>query len=174
MVSPSHGAPVSTVTLLLSCPDQRGVVATVAAFVADHGGNILHADQHLDSFGVGTGPVFFQRVEFALDGFGLTRDEIPGAFAPIAERFAMDVRICFSDERERVALLASKQPHCLADLLVRWSSGELPCDVVVVVANHADHAALCAGLGVPFVHLPVVEGRQAEQEAQVLDVLVDA
>jgi formyltetrahydrofolate deformylase len=117
---------VSTVTLQLSCPDQRGVVATVAAFVADHGGNILHADQHLDPVGVGDGPVFFQRVEFALDGFGLTRDEIPGAFGAIAERFAMDVRICCSDERERVALLASKQPHCLADLLVRWSSGELP------------------------------------------------
>jgi len=162
---------VTTAVLLLSCPDHRGVVAAVAAFIADHDGNIVHADQHVDPVGSGDGPVFFQRVEFELDGFGLERDEIAAAFAPIAERFGMSVSLRFSDERPRTALLASRQPHCLADLLVRWSSGELPGDVVVVVANHPGHEGLCAGLGVPYVHLPVVDGRQAEQEVAMLETL---
>jgi formyltetrahydrofolate deformylase len=164
---------VTTAVLLLSCPDHRGVVAAVATFIAGHDGNIVHADQHVDPVGVGAGPVFFQRIEFELDGFGLARDEIASAFAPIAESFGMQVALRFSDDRIRTALLASKQPHCLADLLVRWSSGELPCDISVVVANHPDHAALCAGLDVPFVHLPVDEGGQAVQERQVLDTLAE-
>jgi formyltetrahydrofolate deformylase len=164
---------VTTAVLLLSCPDDQGIVAAVSDFIARHDGNIVHADQHVDPVGVGAGPVFFQRIEFVLDGFGLARDEIAPAFAPIAERFGMEVALRFSDHRIRTALLASKQPHCLADLLVRWSSGELPCDVSVVVANHPDHAALCAGLGVPFVHLPVDERGQAVQEQQVLDTLAE-
>jgi formyltetrahydrofolate deformylase len=164
---------VTTAVLLLSCPDHRGVVAAVSAFIAGHDGNIVHADQHVDPVGVGDGPVFFQRVEFELDGFGLARDEIADAFAPVAERFGMRVALRFSDERIRTAILASKQPHCLADLLVRWSSGELPCAVAVVVANHPDHAALCAGLGVPFVYLPVLDGAQAEQERQLLATLAE-
>jgi len=162
---------MTTAVLLLSCPDHRGVVAAVSAFIAEREGNIVHADQHVDPVGVGAGPVFFQRVEFELDGFGLGRDGIADAFAPIAERFGMQVSLRFSDERIRMAILASKQQHCLADLLVRWSAGELPCEIPAVVANHPDHAALCAGVGVPFVHLPVEEGRQHEQEAAVLDVL---
>jgi len=159
--------------LLLTCPDQPGIVAAVASFVADHGGNIIHADQHTDPVGDAAGPVFFQRVEFDFTGFDVAREEIAGAFAPVAARFGMDVSLRFSDERTPVAVLASKQAHCLADLLVRWSSGELPCDLRVVVANHPDHATLCAGLGVPFVHLPVVEGRQAEQEDRLLAVLAE-
>ena len=154
--------------LLLSCADRRGLVAAVANFIADHGGNILHADQHLD-VDEDDRKVFFQRVEFELEGLTLSRDEIATAFAPVAARFGMRAEVRFTDQPMPTALLASRQPHCLADLLVRWSSGELPCDVRVVVANHPDHAALCGGLGVPFVHLPVTpDGRQ---EAAVLDAL---
>ena len=139
--------------LLLSCPDQRGLVAAVANFIAGHGGNILHADQHRDV--VGDRTMFFQRVEFELDGFDLPAPRSPASFAPIAERFGMSAEVRFTDRPIPTALLASRQPHCLADLLVRWSSGELVCDVRVVIANHPDHAGLCAGLGVPYVHLPV-------------------
>jgi formyltetrahydrofolate deformylase len=164
---------MTTAVLLLTCPDRPGIVAAVAGFIAAHGGNIVHADQHTDPVGVGDGPVFFQRVEFELDGLDVPRHGIAAAFAPVAERFGMTVALRFSDERTPTALLASRQPHCLADLLVRWSSGELPCDLRVVVSNHPDHATLCDGLGVPYVHLPVTEGRQPEQERQVLAVLAD-
>jgi len=160
----------STAVLLLSCPDRRGIVAAVANFIAEHDGNILHADQHGDVDAEGR-PVFFQRVEFELDGFGLARDEIGSAFAPIATRFGMSAEVRFSDDRIRTAIMASRQPHCLADLLVRWSSGELDCDVRVVVSNHPDHASLCAGLGVPYVHHPVTD--DGAQEAAVLATLAE-
>ena len=157
--------------LLLSCADQQGIVAAVADFVSSRGGNIVHADQHRDDVdGVAS---FFQRVEFELDGFALGRDEIAAAFAPIAERFDMAVQVRFTDRLVPTALLASRQPHCLADLLVRWASGELPCDIRVVVANHPDHAALCRGLGVPYVHLPVDAGAPDVQEAAVLATLAE-
>ena len=159
-----------TAVLLLSCADQRGLVAAVANFIVEYGGNILHADQHLD-VDEDDRKVFFQRVEFELDGLTLQRDEIAPAFAPIAERVGMRAEVRFTDRPLRTAILASRQPHRLADLLVRWSSGELPCDVRVVVANHPDHAALCAGLGAPFVHLPVTD--DGRQEVAVLATLAD-
>ncbi|MEX2627430.1 MAG: formyltetrahydrofolate deformylase, partial [Ilumatobacteraceae bacterium] len=156
-----------TAVLLLSCPDRSGIVAATAAFIAEHDGNILHAEQHVDP----VEGVFFQRVEFELDGFGLPRDRIADAFAPIAERFGMQVDLRFGDEPMRVGVMASKHPHCLYDLLTRWRTGELGCDLRVVVANHPDHAAICEHVGVPYVHLPVTPETKAAQEADVLEVL---
>ncbi len=163
---------MTSAVLLLSCPDRRGIVAAVATFVNDHGGNVLHADQHVDA----EEGVFFQRVEFELDGFGLDRRELPVAFDElVAGPFRMDARVRFSDERIPMAVLASRQPHCLADLLVRWRAGELPGDLRVVVSNHPDHADLCRGLGVPYAHLPVGDGHGAQevQEHAVLATLAD-
>jgi formyltetrahydrofolate deformylase len=157
----------STAVLLLSCPDQRGVVAATAEFIARHEGNITHAEQHVDP----VEGVFFQRVEFELAGFGLHRDDIFTAFSPVAERFQMQVNLRFSDQPMRVGLLASRQPHCLYDLLTRWRTGELPCDLQVVIANHPDHADICTHLGVPFSYLPVTPTTKAEQERQMLTVL---
>jgi formyltetrahydrofolate deformylase len=154
-----------TGVLLLSCPDQPGLVHAVADFVLTARGNIVHAEQHID---VESG-VFFQRVEF--DAPGLDADSLARSFAPMAERFSMTVQARMSADRPRIALLASTQPHCLTDLLARWRSGELPADVAVVVSNHLDHAALAAFHGVPFRHLPVTAENRATQEQEVLDVL---
>lgn len=156
-----------TAVLLLSCPDQQGVVAATAAFIASHDGNIVHAEQHVDP----VEGVFFQRVEFQLDGFGLSRDEIGAAFAPVAERFDMSVDLRVTDEPLRMAVLASRHPHCLYDLLTRWRTGELHTDLRVVIANHPDHAGICEHLGVPYEYLPVTPDTKADQEARVLDVL---
>jgi formyltetrahydrofolate deformylase len=162
--------PDVTAVLLLSCPDQRGIVAAVANFILEHNGNVVHADQHVDLAADGS-PVFFQRVEFELAGFDVARDDIRTAFAPVAERFEMQTEVRFSDERIPTAIMVSRQPHCLADLLMRWSAGELDCDLRVVVANHPDHAPLCAGLGVPYVCHPVPDA--GDQEAAVLATLAD-
>lgn len=156
-----------TGVLLLSCPDQRGVVASVAEFIASHNGNIVHAEQHTDD----VEHVFFQRVEFELEGFDVGRDDILSAFAPVARRFDMSVDLRFSDVRPRVALLASKQPHCLFDLLTRWRSGELPADIVGVIDNHPDHADMVEHMGVPYHHLPVTPGGKDDQETRLLDTL---
>jgi formyltetrahydrofolate deformylase len=157
----------ATGVLLLSCPDQRGVVAAVADFIASHQGNIVHAEQHTDD----VEKVFFQRVEFEVDGFDLPRERILEAFAPVAQRFGMRVDLRFTDVRPRVAILASKQSHCLFDLLTRWRSGELPAEVVAVIDNHPDHADLVQHMGVPYVHLPVTPETKSVQEQQILDTL---
>ena len=157
----------ATGVLLLSCPDQRGVVAAVADFIASHNGNIVHAEQHTDD----VEKVFFQRVEFEIDGFDLPRDQIRAAFDSVAGRFGMTAGLKFTDVRPRVAIMASKQPHCLFDLLTRWRSGELPADVVAVIDNHPDHADLVEHMGVPYVHLPVTPETKVAQEAKVLDTL---
>jgi formyltetrahydrofolate deformylase len=157
----------ATAVLLLSCPDQRGVVAAVADFIAQNGGNIVHAEQHTDD----VEKVFFQRVEFELDGFGLDRHEILKAFDAVASRYSMSVDLKFTDTLPRVGILASKQSHCLFDLLSRWRSGELPAEVAVVVDNHPDHADLVQHMGVPYVHLPVTPDTRSQQERAVLDTL---
>jgi formyltetrahydrofolate deformylase len=163
----SRMTPSPHAVLLLSCPDQRGVVAAVADFVAGHDGNIVHAEQHVDELE----GVFFQRVEFDLEGFALMRHSILEALSPVAERFRLDVDLHFTDERPRLAILASKQPHCLWDLLTRWRTGELAADLAVVIANHPDHAGICQHMGVPYVHLPVDPSTKGAQEVAVLDEL---
>ena len=157
----------TSAVLLISCRDQRGLVAAVADFVYRHHGNIIHADEHTDH----EEGVFLQRVEWELEGFALARDEIAAAFQPIADRFAMDWRLRFSDEVPRIALLVSKLPHCLYDLLARWRMRELSADIRAVISNHADAAPIAAGFGVPFRHLPIAPGAKTAQETQLLELL---
>jgi formyltetrahydrofolate deformylase len=149
--------------LLLSCPDTKGVVAEVAGFLYRHGANIVDAEQHTD---VEDG-IFFQRVEFELDGLDLGRHEILPAFAPVVERFGLGVELRFTDRPLRVGLLASKQPHCLYDLLTRWRTGELRAEIPVVISNHPDHADAAEWFGVPYHHLPVTPATKPAQEAEV-------
>ncbi len=157
----------STAVLLVSCPDQPGIVAAVTSFVADHGGNIIDLQQHTDH----TDGAFFQRVELELERVDLDRQGLAAAFEPVAERFGMRWSLRLSDERPRVAILASKEPHCLHDLLNRWRTGELPVDVEVVVSNHPDHAAIAEWFGVDHAHVPIVDGDKASQEAEVRRIL---
>jgi formyltetrahydrofolate deformylase len=156
-----------TAVLLLSCPDQPGVVAATADWVYRHGGNIVDAQQHTDR----TDGVFFQRVEFLLDGCDLARVEIEPAFRPIVDRFDMQCAVRFSDDVPRVGILVSKEAHCLVDLLARARRGELAIDVPVVVSNHPDHAEVAEWFGVDFVHLPVTPDTKPEQEQAVQHVL---
>jgi len=142
-------------------------VHAVAEFVLTIGGNVLHAEQHIDR----ESGVFFQRVEFDLCAATLGRADVAAAFAPIAARFGMDVSVRFSDERPRIALFASREPHCLSDLLGRWRSGELPAQVAVVVSNHPDHAAIAAFSGAPFHQVTVTPASRAEQEAALVELL---
>lgn len=152
---------------LIRCADRKGIVARVASFIHDLGGNILDSDHHTDRLS-GT---FLMRIEFALDGFGVPRREIASAFAPVAKTFAMWHEVHFSDERPRVGLLVSKQDHCLVDLLQRQRRGEMKIEVPVIVSNH-DACAMWADLfKIPFRVLPVTKETKREQERQVLAVL---
>jgi formyltetrahydrofolate deformylase len=150
--------------LLLKCPDGPGIVAAVGAFVADAGGNIVEADQHSDT----EAGLFLQRIEFDVES---ARDALADAFAPIAARFSMDWSLHDLAVRPRVALLASRQGHCLGDLLVRFVLGELPGCVSLVASNHDTNVHLVSRFGVPFHFVPVHGDARAEQEQAIGSVL---
>src|SRR5438105_3568778 len=149
-VSDNSSSERGTAVLLLTCPDQKGIVATVAEFVYRHGGNIIHAEQHTDA----ERGIFFQRVEFELDGLNLAPDDIEPAFASIAQRYDMQFDLRRSARRAKLAIFVSRQAHCLYDLLARWRTGELRGEVVVVVSNHPDLADVAEHFGVDYRHLP--------------------
>jgi formyltetrahydrofolate deformylase len=160
---------MANAVLLVACPDQRGIVAAVASFVTAHGGNIIDLQQHTDH----TDALFIQRVEFELDGLTLSREEIAEAAAPMMEKFAMRGTLRFMDERQRVAVLASRESHCLNDLLHRRRSGVLAIDVPVVISNHPDHMEMASWFDVEYRHLPIVGGDKAAQEELVAAVLAE-
>jgi formyltetrahydrofolate deformylase len=155
--------PATTAVLLLSCADQKGLVASVSDFLYRHGGNIIHADQHTDH----EEGVFLQRVEWETDGFALGRNDIAAAFAPIADRFGMDWSLHFSDRVPRVAILVSKLQHCLYDLLARVRLGELQAEVPIIISNHDDARPTAEGFNIRFAHVPVTAATKAEAESLI-------
>lgn len=145
--------------LLVNCPDRKGIVAGIAAFLYQHGGNILHADQHQDS----KRGLFFMRVEWDLKEFDLDRASFSRQFLPLAEQFEMGWRVEYSSDVEAVALFVSRHLHCLADLLHRYETGELRCRIPLIMSNHPDARALAEFHGIPFHHVPAGPKRDAEQ-----------
>ena len=155
-----------TSRLLLACPDRPGLIAAVSGFLADAGLNIVDADQHSSNEGR-----FFMRMVFDAVP-GAEREELQRRFEQeIATRFEMDFRFAESNERKRIAIMVSREDHCLSDLLWRWRSGELGAEVVGVISNHPDHAEQVESLGLPFHHVPVGTDAREEAEARVLDLL---
>lgn len=151
--------------LLLSCPDQQGVVAATSEFISRQGGNITHAEQYVDS------GVFFQRIAFDLGEDGVSQEIFLDRFDTVAQQLDMTVDLRDRTVHVPTAIMASKQPHCLYDLLTRWRSGELPMDLRVVVSNHPDHRDICEHMGLPYLHLPVTKETKPQQETQVLEAL---
>jgi formyltetrahydrofolate deformylase len=155
--------------LLVSCPDRHGVIAAVSGFLFESDANILSSDQHSTDPEGGT---FFMRMEFRLEGLQDRREKLECAFAErVGKPFRMAWRFAYASDRKRAALFASRDDHCLLDLLWRWRRGELDADIVAVLSNHRDHAADVFAFGVPYHHIPVPPGGKAEAEAQILELL---
>ena len=157
----------ATVILQMICPDRPGLVSELAGWVAANGGSIRHADHHTDA----EAGLFLSRIEWQLDGFGIPRDVLPEAAQALGERLAGEAQLHFSDDFPRVAIFASKQSHCLQDLLWRVQSGELPMQVPLVIANHPDLESLCASFEIPFVCIPVSRETKALAELRMLQLL---
>ncbi len=157
----------TSVVLLIHCKDRKGLVARVAGFIHEFGGNILDSDHHTDR----ESGEFLMRTEFALDGFQLPMSEIAAAFSPIARVFDMRYEMHPVPSRLRVGLLVSKQDHCLADLLQRQRRGELAIEVPVIVSNHETCATWAELYKIPFHVLPVTKDTKPEQERQVVALL---
>ncbi len=154
-------------TLLVACPDRKGIVATLAQVLYGHGANILDADQHTDPVAA----LFFQRIRFDLSTLTTDRTSLEAGIREVAERFAMDWRIAYGHQVRRVAIFASRQEHCLYDLLIRYRGGELPCEIAMVVSNHADGAPIAKHFDVPFHHLPVDANDKPAQEAAAIELV---
>src|ERR1700747_1754936 len=157
----------TSAVLLLSCPDKKGVVASVAGFIYQHGGNILHADEHGDR----DSNTFLMRVEFDPAELDLPLSDFVAHFSPIAKEFDMDWRLALSDYRPPMAILVSKYDHCLVDLLYRHQSGELPCEIPCVVFNHPDSQAIADFYRIPFFLVPVEKKDKQGAERQILALL---
>lgn len=147
--------------LTINCPDRIGIVAAVTGLIADRGGSVLEAAQHGD---LGTGR-FFLRIEILAESLphGFGPPELAAAFEPVATEFDMEWNLSDTDVQKRVVLFASKEDHCVADLLYRWRSGELDCDMTCVISNHEDLRGLVEWHGVRFRCVPV--GASAEAKA---------
>ena len=170
MSSPDPSPPPVTATLLVSCRDRTGLVAALSEFVFKNEGNILDADQHAE---VETG-LFFMRLVWDLAGFKLARADVERAVTDLAKRFDLVWELTFSDVRPRVAVFASKSPHCLYDLLLAHQLGELGGDLVMVVSNHDVLRPVAGHFGVPFEHVPVDAADKRRAEAAHERLLTDA
>jgi formyltetrahydrofolate deformylase len=166
-VSAATRATPPTATLLISCPDQRGLVARTAQFVADRNGNLVHAEHHIDP---STG-LFLMRIEWELDGFELERVEIAPAFTPLAEQIHATWQLHFSDTMRRMAIWVSRQDHCLSDLIQRQRGAELRAEIALVISNHEDLRPLADAFGIEYVHVPTDGTNRHRHEAVQLSLL---
>jgi formyltetrahydrofolate deformylase len=153
--------------LLVSCPDRKGVVAAIAEFIFCHNGNILCNDEHGDE----ESNLFLTRVEFDTAGFAFDLAEFPQRFGPIARDFQMDWRLARSADRPRIAIFVSKYDHCLQDLLYRHQSGELGCEIPLIVSNHPDNQRIADFYRVPYHVVPVTKDNKQEAEQRQIALI---
>jgi formyltetrahydrofolate deformylase len=156
-------------TLLVSCPDRKGLVAALAQLLYGHGANILDADQHSDQ----AAAMFFQRIRFDLSELHTDKLTLEHGIRDVAKRFDMTFSLAYGDVKKRVALFVSKYDHCLYDLILRHRAGELNCELAMVVSNHQDLAPVAAQFGLPFHVFPIDKGNKAAQEAAQWKLLDD-
>jgi formyltetrahydrofolate deformylase len=152
----------NSATLLITCPDAKGIVAAIADFLYQHNANILHADQHQDA----ENSLFLMRVEWDLKDFSLDEASFAQAFEVIAKTYKMTWELKLSKDKPRMAVMVSQYDHCLADLLHRYKNNELQCDIPLIISNHLNAQKLAEFYGIPFFHIPVEKDKKKEAEAE--------
>jgi len=162
----------SSAILLISCPDQKGEVAAIADFVFRHGGNILHADEHADE----ESGLFLMRVEFDPKDFDIdlsdkTLTDFSHHFEPVAAKFQMKWRLAQSSHRPRAIIFVSKYDHCLVDLLYRQKSGELACDVALIISNHPDNQPIAEFYKIPYEIVAITKENKVAAEARIQSLI---
>ena len=154
--------------LLISCPDRPGIVAAVSHFLFEQGANVIHSDQHTTD---PVGGTFFLRIEFDLPDLDRRAAVVEQTFEPIARRFAMNWRLGIAKQVKRLALLVSREDHCLLELLWQWKAGDIQADLAMVISNHPDLRPAVEPYGIPFHHIPVTKETKPQAEAAQLELM---
>ncbi|GAA2674438.1 MULTISPECIES: formyltetrahydrofolate deformylase [Actinoplanes] len=155
--------------LIVHGKDRTGIVAAISAVLGKHDANIVQLDQYSDN---PHGGAFFQRTVFALDHLKARLPQVEADLkATLAEGFELEYTLRDMSAPKRVAIFASKDDHCLLDLLWRHRRGELPVNVAMVISNHADTADEVRFFGVPFFHVPSAGPDKSAAEEQHLRLL---
>jgi len=158
----------NTAILLIHCPDKQGILATVTEFLNKNKGNIIYLDQHVDR----QEKIFYMRVEWELDGFAIPSEKIGEYFDTlIGSPLNMNWRLYFSDEIPRMALFVSKMPHCLFDILARYTAGEWDVEIPLIISNHELLKPVAERFGIDFHYFPVTKENKEEQEQNEIELL---
>ena len=156
--------------LLIHCPDNKGIIATVSEFIYKNNGNITYLDQHVDTHR----QVFFMRIEWELDDFIIPDNKIGEYFETlIARKYDMKWQLHFSNDLPRMAIFVSKMPHCLYDILSRWKSKEMDVDIPLIISNHKDLEPVAQQFGIDFYHFEINRHNKEEQEKAQLQLLAE-
>ncbi|SFF03656.1 formyltetrahydrofolate deformylase [Sunxiuqinia elliptica] len=157
-----------TAILLIHCPDQQGILATVTEFLNKNNGNIMNLDQHVDR----VEKIFYMRVEWELKDFSIPADKIGEYFDTlIASKLNMNWKIYFSEDVPRMAIFVSKMSHCLFDILARYTAGEWDVEIPLIISNHETMRPVAERFGIDFHYFPVNNANKEEQEAAELELL---
>lgn len=153
----------NTAVLLMHCPDQQGIVAGVTSFLQQNSGNITDLDQHVDR----RANRFFMRVEWEMDGFLLSQEDITTRFEQeLGSKFNMKWQLQFSNKPLRIAIFVSKLSHCLYDILQRYISGEWHIEIPLIISNHPDLKQVADRYDIPYHVFPITKENKLEQEAK--------
>jgi formyltetrahydrofolate deformylase len=155
--------------MLISCPDQPGIVAAVSRFLHEHGANIVQSDQYtMDP----EGGMFFIRIEFDLNELGRRLEPLEMDFREVvAEKFRMNWSISPAGQKKRLAVFVSKEDHCLLELLWQWQAGDLDAEIAMVISNHPDMRDIVESFGIPYHHVPVTADTRKEAETKQLELV---
>jgi len=153
--------------LLISCPDRKGITASIANFIYKNNGNIEHADQHIDK----ETHTFFMRVEWALKGFKIPKDKIYSKFMPLIRKYSMKCQLHFTNYVPNMAVFVSQYTHCLYDLLIRTKEGQLNCNIPIIISNHSSARKIAKDFSVDFFETPIQKDNRLTQEKKQLSLL---
>ncbi|PZE20798.1 formyltetrahydrofolate deformylase [Paenibacillus xerothermodurans] len=154
--------------MLVSCPDQPGIVAAVSRFLHDHGANIVQSDQYtMDP----QGGMFYIRIEFDLEQLDERRERLEQEFTQVAAQFNMQWSINRAGRKKQLAIFVSKEDHALLELLWQWQAGDLEADIAMVISNHNDMRGLVESFGITYHHIPVTADTKVEAERQQLELV---
>ena len=159
---------MKTAKLLLHCPDKPGILAEVTDFITVNKGNIIYLDQYVDH----VENIFFMRIEWELESFLVPQEKIEDYFETLyAQKYGMSFRLYFSDVKPRMAIFVSKMPHCLFDLLARYTAGEWNVEIPLIISNHPDLQHVAERFGIPFHLFPITKETKEEQEKKEMELL---